>query len=274
MPKTVSGRSPLLTVPEGHPDRHGKQKGHVMHFEDMLDRYLEPLLRGSRFECRELITKVLRLGVDPKVIYHRILWPAMERVDLLFREDRIGTAIEHMATRINRSLADQVQSRLPRSGTNGKRVLIMCADNEPEELGAQMTADLFESDGWEVYFVGGGIPHDEILSMAGQIRPDLLLIFGTQPSGVPGTRSLIETIREMGVNPTMNTMVSGGVFNRADGLWEEINCDLFAPTAKDALALANSAVPRKAEVRIPGAPKKKRRRRRRPPLLEQAAGLA
>ncbi len=245
-----------------------------MQLDNVLDRYLEPLLRGDRHQCKEVITGVLRLGVDPRLIYEKVLWPAMDRVDEMYRVDSINTAVEHMATRINRVLADQVQSRLPREEPNGKKVLVICADNEPEELGAQMTADLFESDGWEVYFVGGGVPRDEILAMAGQLRPDLLLIFGTQPSGVPGVRALIETIREMGVNPTMNVMVSGGVFNRAEGLWEEIQTDLFARSAQEALEVANVAHPREAEVRVPGAPKKKRRRRRRPPLLEQAANMA
>ncbi len=245
-----------------------------MQLDNVLGRYLDPLLTGNRHECRELITKVLRLGVDPRAIYEDILWPAMEHVDQLYREDRVNTAVEHMATRINRALADQVQSRLPRNDANGRRVLVMCADGEPEELGAQMTADLFESDGWEVYFIGGGVPRDEVLSMVGQIRPDLLLVFGTQPSDVPGIRALVDIIRGMRVCPSMNIMVSGGVFNRAEGLWEEVNCDLFAPTAREALQVANAASPREAEDPPPGTPKKKRRRRRRPPLLEQQAARA
>ena len=32
-------------------------------------------------------------------------------------------------------------------------------------------------------------------------------------------------------------MVSGGIFNRAEGLAEEIGVDLFASTVKDALAI-------------------------------------
>ena len=137
-----------------------------------------------------------------------------------------------------------------------------------------LALDVIQLEFKVVYFIGGGVPQDEVLLMVGQIRPELLLIFGTQPNGVPRVRKAIDLIREMDVVPTMNVMVSGGVFNRADGLWEEINCDLFAPTAGEALDVANSASPRTPEVRTPGVPKKKRRRRRRPPLLEQAAGTA
>jgi methanogenic corrinoid protein MtbC1 len=232
----------------------------------VVDDYVAPLLAGQRIACREFIQQQLEQVEDPSLLYRSVLWPAMERVEKLYRSDRINTASEHMATRINRTIADQIQATLLREAPNGKRILIACADGEPEELGAQMTADLFESRGWDVYFLGGGVPNDEVLNLVGQLRPDILLIFGTQPSGVPGVRRLIDLIREIGANPTMNIMVSGGVFNRADGLWKEVNADLFAKSAHEALPLATSAEPRAPETRKPGVPKK-RRRRRRPPLL-------
>lgn len=231
-----------------------------------VEQYLSPLLAGNRTACRSFVLEQLDRSSDSTSIYHDLLWPAMERVEILYRGDKINVASEHMATRINRAIADQTQLRLPKTAPNGKKIVIACADGEAEELGAQMCSDLFESRGWEVYFLGGGVPNDEILSVVGQCRPTLLLIFGTQPQGVPGVRHLIDLIREIGVNPTMNIMVSGGVFNRADGLWKEVHADLTAESAYDAIPVAEAAEPRKAETPRPGAPKK-RRRRRRPPLL-------
>ncbi len=232
----------------------------------LLDRFMEPLLAGKRHECRQVLSEAMKEIAEPTGVYHRLIWPAMERIDALYREDRINLATEHMATRISRSLVDQLQAHLQPRPKNGKRVVIMCADGEPEELGAQICADLFEADGWDVYFVGGGVPNDEILAITGQLRPDILLIFGTRPQGIPGVRKLIDMIREVDAHPAMNIMISGGVFNRASGLWQEVNADLFAPNAQKALDIANEAKPRTPMVRIPGAPKK-RRRRRRPPLL-------
>ncbi len=215
-----------------------------------------------------MLDAAMNEGLPVPQIYRSMIWPVMEQVAQMYREDRISLASEHMATRISRALADQLQTKLERGESNGKRMVLTCADGEPEELGAQMCADLFEAEGWDVYFVGGGVPDDEVLELVGRLRPELLLIFGTQPSGVPGVRRLIDLIREVGSNPTMNIMISGGVFNRAEGLWKEVNADLFAANAGEALELAATAKPRTPEVRIPGAPKK-RRRRRRPPLLAQ-----
>ena len=231
-----------------------------------LDQYITPLLAGDRIGCREYVADQLNQTNDVTTVYRDLLWPAMERVEKLYRADRINTAAEHMATRINRSIADQIQLSLKRAEPNGKRVLITCADGEPEELGTQMTADLFEARGWDVYLLGGGVPNDEVLSLVGQLRPDLLLVFGTLPSGVPGVRRLVDMIREINAVPTMNIMVSGGVFNRADSLWKEVNADLYARTANEAIPMAEEAEPRKPTFNPPGAPKK-RRRRRRPPLL-------
>ena len=138
---------------------------------DVLGHFMEPLLAGDRMACRAIVHKQLSRVKDARRVCFDLLWPAMEQVEGLYRTHRIDTASEHMATRITRALADQVQAAMVREDPNGKRMLITCADGEPEELGAQMAADLFEAAGWDVYFVGGGVPHDEILSRVGQLRP-------------------------------------------------------------------------------------------------------
>ena len=235
----------------------------------LMDQYMENLLEGNRKQCRELVWHALERGTKAESLYLDLMWPAMEQVQRLYREDRINVATEHMATRINRALANQVQRNLDATASNGNRIVITCAQGESEELGAQMCADLFEAAGWQVCFVGAGVPNDEILSLAGQVRPEILMVYGMTPQGVPGVRALIDLIRDVGVNPTMNILVTGGVFNRAPELWKEINADLFAESAKSALKVAARAEPRVPEIRIPGAPKK-RRRRRRPPLIVEA----
>lgn len=237
----------------------------------IVDEFMAPLLAGNRVACREFFFGRLSQFENPADAYTELLWPAMEKTEKLYRADRINTATEHMATRIHRVIADQLQERLHQLPPNGKKIVIACAEAEPEELGAQMCADLFESYGWEVFFLGGGVPNDEILTLVGQIRPDILLVFGTQPAGVPGVRRLTDMIREIGVNPTMNIIVAGGVFNRADGLWKEVNADIMAKNAVQALSLATKAVPKDPSTITKPTTKKRRRRRRTAPLAESNA---
>src|SRR6187455_2695307 len=169
-------------------------------------------------------------------------------LDALLTDDRASISNLNLATRLNRSVTDQLCASLPRGASNGKKVLIFCGDDEPEELGGQICSDLFECDGWTVKFAGGGVPEDEVLALIGHTRPDLLIMFGTLPSGVPAVRKLIDYLREVNSCPQMQIMCCGGIYKRAEGLAEEIGADLYAPDAAEAVQVADAQRGRKATV--------------------------
>ncbi len=219
-----------------------------VNFHQVSQRYIEPLLAGDRAACRKVIEDLLEGGIPAYDLLNRLVWPTMERLQELYREDRISISGLNMATRLNRFITDQLCGRLPMGEAKGKKVLIFCGDDEPEELGGQICADLFESDGWTVKFAGGGVPDDEVLQLIGDVRPDLLVMFGTLPSGVPAVRKLIDYLREVNSCPDMQVMCCGGIYKRAEGLAEEIGADLYAPDAAEAVKVANEEPGRRATV--------------------------
>jgi methanogenic corrinoid protein MtbC1 len=206
-----------------------------------LTQYMDALLKGDRVGCRGVVEEILHTGMPANGVYLDVVWPVMAEIERLFRDDRITSAQEHFASRINRTIVDQLQNKLPRKESRDKKVVISCAGTESAELGAQMMTDLLESDGWEVRFVGAGVSNDEILEFVGEYRPDVLMIYGTVPQDAPEVRRLIDTINEVDALPEMKVMVSGGVFNRAEGLWEEIGADMFAGSPKEAVDAVNKA---------------------------------
>ena len=210
--------------------------------------YIEPLLVGDRTACRGLMDAAQSGGITPHELLTKLIWPTMELLQSLYREDRISTASLNLATRLNRSITDQLCGKLDRQEPNSKRVLIFCGDDEPEELGGQICADLFEASGYTVRFAGGGVPEDEVLKLIGDMRPHLLVMFGTLPAGVPAVRKLIDYLREVNSCPEMQVMCCGGIYKRAEGLAEEIGADLYAPDAAEAVQIAASQTGRKATV--------------------------
>jgi methanogenic corrinoid protein MtbC1 len=212
----------------------------------LSETYLHTLIAGDRNAARAVIEAAS--ATPAQDLLTTLIWPTMEWLQSLYREDRISIASLNLATRLNRSISDQLCAQLPRASSNGKKVLIFCGDDEPEELGGQICADMFESNGWNVKFAGGGVPEDEVLGLIGRERPDLLLMFGTLPSGVPAVRKLIDYLREVNSCPQMQIMCCGGIYKRAEGLAEEIGADLYAPDAADAVTIANANPDRKATV--------------------------
>jgi len=210
--------------------------------------YFEPLIAGDRAGCRKVIDSALAKGISAYELVNKLVWPTMELLQSLYHDDRISVTALNLATRLNRTTADQLTARLDRKDPTGKKALIFCGNAEPEELGGQITADLFEADGWTVRFAGGGVPEDEVLGLIGEDRPDLLIMFGTLASGVPAVRKLIDYLREVNSCPNMQVMCCGGIYKRAEGLAEEIGADLYAPDAAEAVAVANSHPTKKASV--------------------------
>jgi methanogenic corrinoid protein MtbC1 len=228
--------------------------------------YLNALLDANRAQARLLMSQNIHQASRVDEVYDTLLWPIIEHLDHLLRIETINRATHEMAVRIHRQICDQVAGHLPMAGAHGKRVVLTCGAGEPEELAGQLVADRFEADGWEVYFLGGGVPSDEILQLVGRVRPQVLVVFASRPSELPGVRRMLNSIREVNVNPGMNVLVGGGVFNRAEGLAEEIGADLFAPTIRGVLEVAMNA-----EAKTSNAAPRKRRRRRGSPYLQEVA---
>jgi methanogenic corrinoid protein MtbC1 len=210
--------------------------------------YRECLLAGDRTLCRKIIDLALAANMTPYDLLNDLIWPTMETLQQLYRDDRVTLGQMNMATRLNRAVTDQLTGRLERKESNGKKVLIFCGNDEPEELGGQICADLFECDGWSVRFAGGGVPDDEVLKFIGEFRPELLVMFGTLPAGVPAVRKLIDYLRDVNSCPEMQVMCCGGIYKRAEGLAEEIGADLYAADAKEAVGVANDDPARRATV--------------------------
>jgi methanogenic corrinoid protein MtbC1 len=208
--------------------------------DELLQRYLRSLLTGNRNECRGVIEEALQSGIPAHQVYMDIIWPMMTQIDTLYREDRIDSAQEAFASRINRSIVNQLQNKLPRRPEKEKRIAVVTASSDRAELGGQMMNDLFESDGWDTRFLGGTVSHDDVMAFIHGYAPDILLLYGFNGSDAPTVRTLIDTIRNVNAFPEMRIMLSGGVFSRAEGLWEEIGADLYAETATDAVMLAQA----------------------------------
>ena len=71
-------------------------------------------------------------------------------------------------------------------------------------------------------------------------------MFASAPSDAPNIRVLIDHIREVDACPEMQIVVGGGVFNRAEGLAEEIGADLWATTPQELIQVLHEQKDRRA----------------------------
>jgi MerR family transcriptional regulator, light-induced transcriptional regulator len=194
----------------------------------LIERFFETLISGHRPAARQVIRDTLESGADPARLVTDLFWPTYEMIERLYRSDQLTKVSHHLSTRLLRVLVDQNALLLKRGTPRNRTIFALCGPRDSDELGAQMAVDLLEQAGFDVSFAGGNIPNDEILAIVHENRPDVLLMFASGANDLPQIRQLIDTLQEIAACPNLQVVVGGGVFNRADGLAEEIGADLWA----------------------------------------------
>jgi methanogenic corrinoid protein MtbC1 len=203
--------------------------------ELIIEQLFAMLVAGDRPAARCLVQDTLADNVSAEQFAHEVLWPVSETIGSLYRADQLTNLAHHYASRLLRSLVDQLQVCYEQRPRRNRSILMFCGPSEGDEMEAQLVADLAEADGYDIIFGGGGIAGDEILGEIGSRHPDILLMFASSAVDLPAIRRLIDTIREIGACPGLQIVVGGGVFNRADGLAEEIGADLWVKKPQELL---------------------------------------
>lgn len=211
-----------------------------MDYELSVERLFESLVSGDRAGAQKLVGELTARGTPASEVISQVYWPTYTRVEKLHRDDQMTRVSYQLATRLLRVLQDRTAAALPRATTRPDFIFACCGPSDGDELGAQMAVDLLESSGYRITFAGGNIPADEVLAQVHETRPDYLLMFASAPSDLPGIRHIIDTLREINAVPNLKVAVGGGVFNRAEGLAEEIGVHLHAQSPMDMVELLTS----------------------------------
>jgi len=194
----------------------------------VLERFFTALISGDRPGVRDVMDELFEAEVPAERIVDHLIWPALEQIQQRTRADQLSRLSQQFATRLLRSTADQLQPRYEAQAGRELRALVTTGTDDAEELAGQLATDLLEADGYTVQYAGGGVANDELVAQIGASNIDRLVIFGSTPDTVPATRQLIDRLHAVGVCPHLQIVVGGGVFNRAEGLAEEIGADLWA----------------------------------------------
>ncbi len=194
----------------------------------LLERFYTALISGDRAGARDVMDTVFTHDAEAEKVAAHLIWPILDQVQKAYRNDQLSNLSYHYATRMLRSITDQLQIRYEQKARRGQTVLLVCGAEESEELAGQLAADLLEADGYDIYFTGGGIANDEIVEQLAELKAQRLVVFGAVPATVPQTRQLIDRLHDIGACDDVQIVVGGGVFNRAEGLAEEIGADLWA----------------------------------------------
>ena len=163
----------------------------------------------------------------------------MYEVGRRWEKGAISVAQEHLATTLITGAISQAFFTLPQAPVTRGLAVVSATPNEFHQLGASMIASTLETDGWRVHFLGGDMPHSDLLTFLGEQKPFLLALSTTIPFNLTQVGELLAEIRSAPDLKQLKILVGGQAWAGDAGLALKLGADGFANDLRSALDLAN-----------------------------------
>lgn len=207
--------------------------------------YLDAVIAGDRRRAFGIVDDARGAGMNIGTLYLEVLQPAMREIGALWQRNQITVAVEHLATGITEAaMARMYQEIFAAVNDDGPTLLAAAAETERHVVGLRMVCDLLELQGWQTVLLGACVPIDSLVSMARDLRPDVVALSATILPNVPQLRSAIAALRQADLQPPPVIAVGGRLFLDNPALAARIGADF---TAADAAELVQQL-----EARFPG----------------------
>jgi methanogenic corrinoid protein MtbC1 len=228
-----SGLNASLSAGVGVPDG----KANAGELGDAQALYLEAILHGQRQAATGIAIETVRKGHGVPDVYADVLQESMYDVGRLWETNRITVAQEHMATAITQHVIAHLFPLIKPAQAQRGRMVITGVEGEQHQVGPNMVADVLESAGWDVRFLGTNTPASGVLQAVEEHRADVLGISATMLFNLPSVRRLIaEALALPGRN--LRVILGGSAFRATSGLYKEIGAVGVALDVRAALRLA------------------------------------
>lgn len=202
--------------------------------------FTEAILKGDRVNAHQAAMKGLRSGASIPDLYVDVFQEALYEVGRSWASNRITVAEEHRATAIVQFVLARIYPLIQSSTGRRGAAVITGVQHELHQVGANMIADVLESDGWDVQFLGTNMPHEGILKAVEEHQAALLGISATMLFNIPYVERLIRDVRQRFGAQVPRIVVGGGAFRSSQGLYRQVDADLFAPDVRSAIEIVRN----------------------------------
>jgi methanogenic corrinoid protein MtbC1 len=211
----------------------------------MSEQYLDLTLAGRVEEAVGLVLTAADTGEDPADLLLEVLQPAQLELGRRWESGAISVAQEHLTTATTERLMALLHARLhpsyPRGA--GRLAVAVAAGTGAHAIGLRMVTDLLEHAGWQVVYLGGGVPVPDVVAELVRQEADLLAVSASMPEQVRAVRELVEAVRDDPRCARVRTVVGGRLFRLAPGLAAGLGADALAGDAREAVEVCNRLVP-------------------------------
>jgi methanogenic corrinoid protein MtbC1 len=181
-----------------------------------LNSFVADLIAGRREACLAEVQRLVALGTPLRALYVELIQAALHEVGRRWEQGEVSVTTEHIATAICEELLAQLFPLTTRRPASGRRALVSCAADEYHQLGGRIVADLLETQGWDVDFLGAGTSLDDLRARAA--RPlDLVALSCSVAFNLEKLAQSVRVVRAAA--PAVSIIVGGLALTHEGDAW-------------------------------------------------------
>lgn len=199
--------------------------------------YLRAALTLRRTQAVAVVEQALRRGATPTEITLEILQPAQVEVGRLWQAGLITIAQEHFISAVTQTCLTLVAARSAGAARRpGGRLVASAVGSEGHDLGLRMLCELLHGEGWETEFLGAGVPARDLVDVVATVRPEVVALSVTLPSGLASARETIGMLRAEAACDGVRVLLGGRAVDAKPELARLLGADAWAAGPADAIA--------------------------------------
>ncbi|MDX1805501.1 MAG: cobalamin-dependent protein [Paenisporosarcina sp.] len=169
--------------------------------KDLVNAFIE----GKSDEAFIQIEKLYSGGLSVASIYQNYVTEAMQLIGVMWEEDEISVADEHLATSTCDFVLAKFHSRVKKIPITeiSKKAMFFSVEKEQHSLGMKMAAHLFEQAGWDVRFMGANLPLTYAVDAAERFKPDVIGISLTIIHHLEQLKTYVERLESIQSRPQL-----------------------------------------------------------------------
>jgi MerR family transcriptional regulator, light-induced transcriptional regulator len=187
---------------------------------DTASELLANLFSNEKNKALELINLFFNESNSEEKVISHLLIPVLSKIGILWLENRISVADEHLAIANLRSAYRIFFESHSTKKKFDKKIIVCCVPEEEHEVGVELLSMYLTNKGWNILFVGHSSPEGEILRLMEQQHPFAIILSITLISHLPELKSLVIKIRER--FPSVKILTGGQAVQQAREVIEKL----------------------------------------------------
>lgn len=208
---------------------------------EIMERIATAIMELQEEKALTLVEQALQQHVQPLEIIEQGIVPGVRAVGKMFENQQCFLPELMKGGEISRQCIALVTPHISKEASRALgRIVIGTVKGDIHSIGKNLVALLLEVNGFEVHDLGIDVPTMTFIEEAERREADIIALSALMVTTMQGQAEVIQYLREMGLRDKYRILIGGAPTTQE---WaEEIGADGWAPSAHEAVAVAEKAL--------------------------------